>query len=156
MTSVLAASVLGQARRFRQQPILKELRGWRCEPGVQFKKEVPMKRLANVFVMVALAAGLLQAHHGWTGYDETKLVQHTGMIKETGYENPHGFVKIEADKKIWNVILAPPSRMESRGLPKDKLKVGAMVTIAGYQHKQAKEEIRAERITIDGKTVELR
>lgn len=115
-----------------------------------------MKRLAGVFVMVALATGILQAHHGWTGYDETKLVQHTGVIKESGYENPHGFVKIEADKKIWNVILAPPSRMESRGLPKDKLKVGATVTIAGYQHTQTKDEIRAERVTIAGKTTELR
>jgi hypothetical protein len=115
-----------------------------------------MKRLANAFVIVVLAAGLLHAHHGWTGYDESKLVQHTGTIKESGYENPHGFVKIEADKKIWNVILAPPSRMESRGLAKDKLKTGATVTIAGYQHKQTKDEIRAERITIDGKTVELR
>jgi hypothetical protein len=116
-----------------------------------------MKRLAGVFVIVALATGLLQAHHGWTGYDETKLVQQTGVIKEAGYENPHGSVKIEAaDKKIWNVILAPPSRMESRGLAKDKLKVGATVTIAGYQHKQTRDEIRAERITIEGKTTELR
>ena len=77
-------------------------------------------------------------------------------MKEAGYENPHGFVKIEADKKIWNVVLAPPTRMESRGLTKDKLKVGATVTIAGYQHKETKDEIRAERITIDGKTTELR
>jgi hypothetical protein len=115
-----------------------------------------MKILAKVFVMVALGTGLLYAHHGWTGYDETKLVQHTGTIKETGYENPHGFVKIEAGKTVWNVILAPPSRMESRGLPKDKLKVGATVTIAGYQHKQTKDEIRAERITIEGKAIELR
>ena len=115
-----------------------------------------MKRLANLFVIVALATGLLHAHHGWTGYDETKLVQHTGVIKEAGYENPHGFVKIEADKKIWNVVLAPPTRMESRGLTKDQLKVGATVTIAGYQHKETKDEIRAERITIDGKTTELR
>jgi len=115
-----------------------------------------MKRLANALILAVLAAGLLQAHHGWTGYDETKLVQYTGTIKESGYENPHGFVKIEADKKLWNVILAPPSRMESRGLAKDTLKVGSTVTIAGYQNKQTKDEIRAERITIAGKTTELR
>lgn len=116
-----------------------------------------MKRLATVLVMIATSTALLFAHHGWTGYDETKLVQHTGTIKEAGYENPHGFVKIEAsDKKTWNIILAPPSRMESRGLPKAALKVGATVTVAGYQHKQTKDEIRAERITISGKTTELR
>jgi hypothetical protein len=115
-----------------------------------------MKKLASVLVILVTTTGLLYAHHGWTGYDETKLIQHTGTIKEAGYENPHGFVRIEADKKIWNVILAPPSRMESRGLAKAALKVGATVTIAGFQHKQTKDEIRAERITIAGKTTELR
>lgn len=115
-----------------------------------------MKRLASATVLIALSAVLLYSHHGWTGYDETKLVTYTGTIKESGYENPHGFVKIEVDKKLWNIILAPPTRMESRGLPKDKLKAGATVTIAGYQNNQIKDEIRAERITIDGKTTELR
>jgi hypothetical protein len=115
-----------------------------------------MKGLLSILAMVVLGAGLLYGHHGWTGYDETKLVQHTGVIKEAGYENPHGFVKIDVDKTIWNVILAPPSRMQDRGLTKDQLKVGTKVTIAGYQHKETKDEIRAERITIDGKTTELR
>ena len=115
-----------------------------------------MKGLLSTLAVGVLGTGLLYGHHGWTGYDETKLVQHTGVIKEAGYENPHGFVKIDVDKTIWNVILAPPSRMESRGLSKDQLKVGTKVTIAGYQHKETKDEIRAERITIDGKTTELR
>ena len=116
-----------------------------------------MKRLSGLLTILILGTGLLYAHHGWTGYDETKLVQYTGVIKEAGYENPHSFVKIEVDKKaIWNVVLAPPTRMESRGLTKDKLKVGATATIMGYPHKKTMHEIRAERITIDGKTTELR
>lgn len=115
-----------------------------------------MKSLASVFPIVVLSAGVLYAHHGWTGYDESKTVQYTGVIKEAGYENPHGFVNLEVDKKIWRIILAPPARMESRGLPKERLKVGGTATIVGYQNKQIKDEIRAERITIDGKTTELR
>ena len=115
-----------------------------------------MKRMSVFVTILFLGTGLLYAHHGWTGYDETKLMQHTGVIKEVGFENPHGFVKLEADKMVWNVILAPPARMETRGLTKDKLKVGGTVTIAGYHHMKTKDEIRAERITIDGKTTELR
>jgi hypothetical protein len=115
-----------------------------------------MRKLAGVLTIVILGAGLLYAHHGWTGYDESKTLQFTGVIKEAGYENPHGFVNLEADKKVWHVVLAPPARMDTRGLPKEKLKVGAMATVVGYANKQIPDEIRAERITIDGKTTELR
>jgi hypothetical protein len=118
-----------------------------------------MRRVASVFAILAVVvfgAVSLAAHHGWTGYDESKTVQHSGVIKEFGYENPHGYVSLEVNKQVWRVILAPPARMESRGLPKDRLKVGSMATIVGYQHKDTKNEIRAERITIDGKTTELR
>ena len=115
-----------------------------------------MKRMVSMFVLLAFAASLAYAHHGWTGYDESKPLTLTGAIKASGYENPHGFVDLQVDKKVWHIVLAPPARMESRGLPKEKLKAGSMATIVGYQNKENKDEIRAEKITIDGKTTELR
>lgn len=36
------------------------------------------------------------------------------------------------------------------------LKVGKSVSVEGYVHKTDTSEMRAERITLDGKTVELR
>ena len=95
-------------------------------------------------------------HHGWSSYDQTKPLNYTGKILEVGYENPHGMIKLEVDKKKWTVVLAPPSRMESRGLTQDMLKVGATATVVGYPHLKIKDEMRAERITIDKKTTELR
>ena len=49
-----------------------------------------------------------------------------------------------------------PTRMEARGLTREMLKEGATVTAEGYQHRTDTAEMRAERITIDGKTIELR
>jgi hypothetical protein len=95
-------------------------------------------------------------HHGWSSYDQTKTLNFTGKIPETGYESPHGMIKLEVKKKTWTVVLAPPSRMESRGLTKDMLKVGATATVVGYPHLKIKDEMRAERITIGDKTTELR
>ena len=46
--------------------------------------------------------------------------------------------------------------MERRGLPKETLKVGAVAMVVGYPNKHDPGELRAERITIDGRTVELR
>jgi hypothetical protein len=108
----------------------------------------------------AMAAGALVtsawAHHGWSEYDSSKPLTLTGVIKEAGYEHPHGHVRLETPGKTWSVVLAPPSRMERRGLAKEALKAGAKVTVVGYPNREKTEEMRAERITVNGKTIELR
>ena len=53
-------------------------------------------------------------------------------------------------------MLAPPSRMENRGLTKEMLAIGNTVTVEGYPNKGKPEEMRADRIMAAGKTVELR
>jgi hypothetical protein len=65
-------------------------------------------------------------------------------------------VKLEVPAKVWLVVLAPPSRMENRGLPRTMLQPGTTATVVGYPHRTESDEMRAERITINGKTVELR
>jgi len=122
-----------------------------------------MTKLAGV---VALAAFLVPihatAHHGWSEYDSAKALKLSGKIVESGYEHPHGHIRFEAKGegatagKTWNVVLAPPSRMENRGLQKEWLKPGASATVEGYPNRNKPEEMRAERIIINGKTIELR
>jgi hypothetical protein len=107
-------------------------------------------------LLIAATAVPATAHHGWSGYDSTKELTLTGTIKESGYEHPHGHVRLATPGKVWLVVLAPPSRMTSRGLSASKLAVGATATVVGYPNKTNDEEMRAERITIDGATVELR
>ena len=96
------------------------------------------------------------AHHGWSSYDQTQLLTHTGVIKTSSYEQPHGFVVIEAQGRSLTVILAPPFRMESRGLSKEAIAPGREVTVQGYALRSSADELRAERITAGGKTIELR
>lgn len=109
--------------------------------------------LAAVMLGLAPTAG---AHHGWSGYDSAQVLNFTGVIRESGYEHPHGHVRLEVPGKVWLVVLAPPSRMERRGLPSDALAPGARATVVGYPSRTNAEEMRAERITVQGKTVELR
>ena len=65
-------------------------------------------------------------------------------------------MRLETPGKTWNVVLAPPSRMERRGLEKAALKPGTIATVEGYPNREKTEELRAERISIAGKTTELR
>ena len=114
-----------------------------------------MKRRSFVISLALLPAAAL-AHHGWSEYDSTILLKLSGRIAESGYEHPHGFIRLETPGKTWLCLLAPPSRMEARGLAKDSLKPGASVTVEGYANRGKPEEMRAERITAGGKSVELR
>lgn len=112
-----------------------------------------MKRL---FLLASFAAASAWAHHGWSDYDATKPLELTGTIQQSGYENPHGYVDLKTSDKTWHVVLAPPSRMDNRGLSKAMLAVGTSATVYGYPHRSKAGELRAERITIAGKAVELR
>jgi hypothetical protein len=69
---------------------------------------------------------------------------------------PHGHVLLKTSDKTWHVVLAPPSRMERRGLPRTAIAPGAKVTVEGYAHRSKSDELRAERIHAVGRTIELR
>jgi hypothetical protein len=113
-------------------------------------------RIALVPVALALLPTVAAAHHGWSGYDASHVLNLTGTIRDAGYEHPHGFVKLETPGKTWLVVLAPPSRMENRGLPREMLKPGTTASVVGYPNRSDPGEMRAERITIGDKTTELR
>ena len=107
-------------------------------------------------MVAVLLAASASAHHGWSEYDSTKPLTFTGKILEFGYEHPHGHIRLETPGKTWLCVLAPPSRMEARGLAKELLQPGSSVQLEGYANRGKPEEMRAERITAGGKTVELR
>jgi len=116
-----------------------------------------MKSLRFAFLAVALATPLAAVgHHGWSEYDQQTTLKLTGTIEEAGYEHPHGHIRLKTAGKTWTAVLAPPSRMEARGLSKEMLKVGTTATVEGYGSRGKPDEMRAERITVAGKTVELR
>lgn len=96
------------------------------------------------------------AHHGWSEYDATQVLNLTGTIEESTYEHPHGSIHLKTSTKTWIVVLAPPSRLDMRGLAKEMLKPGTAASVEGYPNRNKPEEMRAERITIAGKTFELR
>ena len=112
--------------------------------------------LSSLAVLITLLSNPIAAHHGWSEYDQTKTVKLTGKITQSGYEHPHGVIKLNADGKSWTIVLAPPFRMENRGLSKSDIANGSQVTVEGYINRTQPDELRAERITAGTKTVELR
>ena len=112
--------------------------------------------MRRLFIAATLAALPVLAHHGWSEYDQDKPLTLTGKVTESGYEHPHGHISLATPGKTWRVVLAPPSRMQNRGLPREAIVVGSTVTVVAYANRNKPDEARAERITAAGKTVELR
>ena len=111
--------------------------------------------LFTILALISLGAPLL-AHHGWGEYDSRKALTLTGTVKASGYENPHSYVDLDVDGKLWHAVLAPPSRMQARGVLREQIQPGATVTVIGFPHKSRSTEMKAEQIRIADKTTNIR
>jgi hypothetical protein len=109
-----------------------------------------------ILVVAVVVAGSAGAHHGWGSYDAERPITVTGRIQKVAYGNPHVEIVVEADGKRWDVVLAPISRMEARGASADVVSLGKNVSVYGYASREEPNEMRAERITIDDRTYEMR
>jgi hypothetical protein len=124
------------------------------QSGAAMSLRPSLTLITAAFAVVAIPAAI--AHHGWGSYDEKTELKLTGTITESNYGNPHATIKLKTADKTWFAWLAPIRRMEQRGLNKDLVEVGATVTVVGYASTSEKDEMRAERIIVGGKSTELR
>jgi hypothetical protein len=115
-----------------------------------------MTRTFTALGTLLLLSGAALAHHGWGSYDASKPFTVTGPIVSSNYENPHATITVRGSDKIWTVTLAPTSRMQNRGARAEVVAVGKTVSAYGYPSTAQRDEMRAERITVDGKTYEMR
>jgi hypothetical protein len=115
-----------------------------------------------MFKKFMLAAAILTipaaafAHHGWSSYDEKKAIKHRAALIDVKWSNPHGTAKVRYKNATWDVILAPVARMEARGLSEQMIGPKQQIVLEGYPRRDGAHEMRIERITAGGKTVELR
>ena len=115
-----------------------------------------MRRFLGFSALLLAAPAAVLAHHGWGSYDASKTIVVEGPIETVSYINPHATLTVKAPEKVWTVTLAPISRMQARGAPAELVAVGKIVKAEGYASKVEPSEMRAERITVGGKTVEMR
>ncbi|MDO6414247.1 DUF6152 family protein [Sphingomonas sp. BIUV-7] len=112
-----------------------------------------MRRSLLVATLIPAAA---LAHHGWSTYDPDKPVSVTSKLSEVSWSNPHATAKVAYQRRTWDVVLAPVARMETRGLTPAMLKSGKPVTLEGQVRKDGTPEMKIDRLTLDGRTYELR
>jgi hypothetical protein len=118
---------------------------------------MPRRRALLATVAVLALPALAFAHHGWGGFDNTKVLDHTGPIARSTYANPHGTLWMVKDNVEMVIELAPVSRMQARGLAAADLAAGKTVRVNAYQNRGNPNVYRAEWVEVDGgRRVQLR
>jgi hypothetical protein len=115
-----------------------------------------MLRQALVAAAILTVPAPALAHHGWSSYDEKQVIRIRAKLSDVRWANPHGSASVRYRNAKWHVVLAPVARMEARGLTKAMIGPKSEVILEGYPRRDGSREMRIERITAAGRTVELR
>jgi DNA/RNA endonuclease YhcR with UshA esterase domain len=102
------------------------------------------------------------AHHSFAAeYDRDKKVKVTGTITKFDLSNPHSWVFVDVkdtDGKVvnWAFETASAGALYRRGLRKDTLKPGMVITITGFGAKDNSHTADAQDVTMpDGMVMTL-
>jgi hypothetical protein len=115
-----------------------------------------VERVIAIILAVVFFAAAASAHHGWGSYDASKSFTISAPVETVSWADPHVRIMLKYEGATWEATLAPVSRMQARGLSQDMLKPTTAVIVQGYPSTRNQHEMRAEKITVAGKTVELR
>lgn len=115
-------------------------------------------RLTGV-IAVLLATVPLWAHHGATGFDQTKPVHLIGKVSILQWNNPHVVIHLDVagvDGKVatWRVNTLPPNVATRNGFSQSSFPAGTELTVDGYQALDGSTRVNPTSIVFkDGKTI---
>jgi hypothetical protein len=104
------------------------------------KSRSTLRRLARIAAAsLVLAAwplsGTASAHHSFSAFDTTKMVELKGIIVEFQWTNPHSWIEIDVPDasgkaERWSVELNSPNNLSRQGWSRHDLKPGDKVTLS--------------------------
>lgn len=116
-----------------------------------------MKTVVVALGLVAMATVTL-AHHSYTAeFDLEKPVKLTGTLTRLEWTNPHIWLYLEVKEDsgkatIWGFSASPPGMLTRRGITKNSLKLGDVLTISGHRAKDGSNNASGNTVTFaDGR-----
>ena len=121
-----------------------------------------VSRVSFLVVALLVTAASLGAHHSpWAQFNMEDAVEFQGTVVKVEWTNPHIWfyvdVKGEAEDgqvETWGFVAAPPAMLRSRGISRDVLKVGEIVTVRGFRAKDGSNNAQSRGVAFaDGREV---
>ena len=95
-----------------------------------------MKSLISALLVTTaavLAVPALLAHHSASMFDDTKVLELTGVVREMQWANPHIWIQVvvtdNGAKKEWSLEGGSPNSLSRRGWRSTTFKPGDVVTV---------------------------
>jgi hypothetical protein len=93
------------------------------------------RRISALLVATGLVLAIpaLLAHHSAAMFDDAKVLELTGVVKEMQWANPHIWIQLVVDdngaKKEWSLEGGSPNTLSRRGWRSTTFKPGDVVTV---------------------------
>jgi hypothetical protein len=115
-----------------------------------------MHRALLMLTVATIAAGAsLSAHHSYSAYEVTRLVEVVGVIDEFEWRAPHSLLKVRSDDdQMYIFEWQAPLWLERRGVKPDTLKTGDRIHVTGNPHREFEQNrilnFKSVRRLVDG------
>ena len=122
------------------------------------KFTIKQQRFLILITNVLFGTLVAFAHHAYSAeFDTTKPVKLTGVLTKVEWSNPHVWIYLDVkDEKgnltNWGFSASPPGLLQRRGLTKNSLKLGDVLTISGDRAKDGSNNASGNIVTLaDGR-----
>lgn len=117
-----------------------------------------MKKLSLCAFILALFSLPVAAHHSAAMFDDTSLVEVSGVVKEFQYTNPHSWLIIDVTNDdgsvtTWGFEAEGPSSLMRAGIRRGDLPPGTAITIRGNPMKDGRPAAAWVDAVVNGVTI---
>ena len=112
-----------------------------------------MNRISAIaFALSALVSFTSSAHHSvFSRFDPDNIITVEGVVTQFVWMNPHSRLVIESsseggDTVTWVIETSASTQLKRAGIPRDAIRIGDQVTVAGFSPVTSRREIYATNV----------